>query len=154
MTTNNEIHAIIKQRGNTYGDFRDNGSIAQAIKDIMRESPGWNSAPSYLREGLDMIALKVSRILSGDPLYPDNLIDIAGYATRCLQIVDEDYGRRAPAHAGMTTAPAKGDPSPASGDPIPDFLAKRTPEPKPDPRRRDIDPSVAKAVMPDGAEDQ
>ena len=34
----------------------------------------------YQREGLEMIAHKISRILNGDPNYDDSWVDIAGYA--------------------------------------------------------------------------
>ena len=162
MPTNNELDAILKQRGSVYGDFRDNGRIAQGIKEVYRSHPLWGAVPPHIQEGLDLIATKISRIVSGDPLYPDNLIDIAGYATRCLQIVDEDRGTARPAHAGMTAPTGDGGTSPSTGDPIPSFLEKRTPAPKPDPRRRPILEEATDAEMelnrnlvkPVGAEEQ
>lgn len=74
------IDDILQERGSRYGDFAVNSMVSQSIKFAMRNSPNW---PSKLtpdkREALELIALKISRILSGDPDYKDNWIDIVGY---------------------------------------------------------------------------
>ncbi len=44
-------------------------------------SPNWETMTYDQREGLDMIANKIARILNGDPNYADSWHDIAGYAT-------------------------------------------------------------------------
>lgn len=75
-----KIEATLSQRGGTYGDFRDNARISQNIKKAMQDSPNWQVLPPYMKESLELIALKMSRILSGDPLYADNPHDIIGYA--------------------------------------------------------------------------
>lgn len=74
-----DLNATLKARGGTHGDFGDNAKIAQAIKEIMRESPNWYAFPDWLKEGLDLIALKQARILSGDFTHEDNYHDGAGY---------------------------------------------------------------------------
>lgn len=73
------IEQTLSERGSRYADFRDNAKVAQDLKDVMRASPNWATAPGYVREGLDMIASKMSRILTGDVLYGDNFHDIVGY---------------------------------------------------------------------------
>lgn len=73
------VAQITKQRASVYGSFVHNASVAQAIKTAMR-TPHWNNLPMDVREGLDLIALKISRIATGDPEYLDNWDDIGGYA--------------------------------------------------------------------------
>jgi hypothetical protein len=46
----------------------------------MRTAPNWPTLPPDVREALEMIQLKVARILIGDPEYADNWHDIIGYA--------------------------------------------------------------------------
>lgn len=77
-----QIKAVLNERGNRYGDFTDHARICQAIKDAMAKTAGskWEHLPPVQKQALDVIADKIARILSGDPLYDDNWIDIQGYA--------------------------------------------------------------------------
>lgn len=77
-----DLDQILAERGARYGAFIDNASISQALKDRMRNSPKWASLEPDMKEALDMVAHKISRILVGDPSYDDSWADIAGYATR------------------------------------------------------------------------
>jgi len=77
----------LKDRQQRYGEFIDNATIAQKLKDVMRLSEsentgerGWNSLAPDKKEALDMIQTKISRILSGNPEYSDNWHDIGGFA--------------------------------------------------------------------------
>lgn len=78
-----KVKEILAQRGPVYGPFYDNAGIAQSTKDMWRATPNWKNLTSVQREALDLIALKVSRVLSdgADPDHADNWLDIAGYAT-------------------------------------------------------------------------
>lgn len=80
MSEQTDITETLARRGGTYGDFRENARIGQNIKKAMRDSPNWHVLPPYMQEGLELIALKMSRMLSGDPLYHDNPHDLIGYA--------------------------------------------------------------------------
>ena len=75
-----DITAIVDERGSQYGDFAEQGQIAQALKDYMREHTGWDRLLPHQRESLDMIMHKVSRILNGNPNHKDSWVDIEGYA--------------------------------------------------------------------------
>jgi len=75
-----DIKATLAARGGRYGDFRENGRITQNIKYAMRDSPAWAVMPPYMAEGFELMATKIGRALSGDPLYDDNIHDIVGYA--------------------------------------------------------------------------
>lgn len=73
-----DIDVVLQERKKTHGSFEQNASISQGLKGIFRigESP----VKVVHREALDMIALKLSRILSGQADYKDHWDDIAGYA--------------------------------------------------------------------------
>ena len=72
---------ITEQRGSVYGPFCENARVAQKLKFIFRSTSRWGDLTDSQREALDLIALKVSRILTGnDSSYPDNWVDISGYA--------------------------------------------------------------------------
>ena len=73
---------LLADRGARYGAFADNASISQALKAQMRQTPKWGALDPDMKEALEMVAHKISRILCGDPHYDDSWVDIAGYATR------------------------------------------------------------------------
>lgn len=75
-----EIDKIIEERGSRYGDFKDQAFVTQGIKEAMRHSANWAELPDHMKESLEMVALKIGRILNGDPNYADSWIDIVGYA--------------------------------------------------------------------------
>lgn len=74
------IDATLQERGSRYGDFDGHARITQALKEVMRDSPNWDSLPDSMKESLDMQAHKIGRILNGDPNYKDSWTDIVGYA--------------------------------------------------------------------------
>lgn len=83
-----ETQKILDQRGPVYGPFANNALVAQGLKAAMQPSypeglPArrYDTMPVDCREALDLIALKMSRIVTGDPEYLDNWLDISGYAT-------------------------------------------------------------------------
>ncbi|MCA9183776.1 MAG: hypothetical protein KDA51_20080 [Planctomycetales bacterium] len=81
------ITETLNQRGNRYGEFNRHAEITQNIKKAMQDSPNWATLKPWHREGLEMIAHKIGRILNGDPNYDDSWHDIAGYAQLVEQIV-------------------------------------------------------------------
>jgi hypothetical protein len=74
------IEGLLAERGKTHGRFATNAQLSQHLKDLFRSAPGWPAMSDVQREALDCIALKVSRILSGDSRFADHWDDIAGYA--------------------------------------------------------------------------
>jgi hypothetical protein len=74
------IEETLKERGSRYGSFEDQGRIEQDIKDAMRRASGWDRLAPDQKSALEMIAVKISRILKGDPDYADSWHDIQGYA--------------------------------------------------------------------------
>lgn len=92
-----KIAEIINERGGLqgtgrYGSFIDCAIIAQALKNIYRKSPNWNTKLNDAqREALDLNAMKISRILSGDPNYQDSWNDQEGY----LRLAKHDWKKDA-----------------------------------------------------------
>lgn len=72
---------MLHARGSVYGRFADNAAAAIELKGVMRAHLLTRPLAADQQEALDLIALKLSRILTGNPDYADNWRDIAGYAT-------------------------------------------------------------------------
>jgi hypothetical protein len=71
---------LLTERGTTHGRFLDNATTGQALRDLFRQSPHWADMDPVCREALDMMACKISRILSGQATFHDHWLDIEGYA--------------------------------------------------------------------------
>ncbi len=87
MSDTEQRDPLLQERQKTHGDFKINALIAQELKAVFRGMLGTASLPTHYqtmscvhREALDMIALKLSRILSGQANFKDHWDDIAGYA--------------------------------------------------------------------------
>jgi hypothetical protein len=78
--TVNDISNLLGERQNTHGTYSEVSSICQAIKRTMRQSSGWDHLGNEHAEALEMIAMKIARILSGNPNFADHWEDIEGYA--------------------------------------------------------------------------
>lgn len=72
--------SVIREREGSHGDYVAQSAYAQSLKDLFRASPGWSRTPIPARESLDMIAVKISRILNGNAHEPDHWLDISGYS--------------------------------------------------------------------------
>lgn len=64
----------------THGVYRDTAEMSQNLKNVMGVGKNWESLNNSQREALEMIAVKIARILSGDVNYRDHWDDIEGYA--------------------------------------------------------------------------
>lgn len=74
------VDETLVERGRNYGDFRENFAAIQEIKKTLRKGAGWADMPPERREALEMIAVKMGRLVSGDSGHADSWHDIAGYA--------------------------------------------------------------------------
>lgn len=88
-----EIDRILEDRGSRYGDFGVQSQTAQAIREAFQKSQNWDYLPPYMREGLDLVATKISRMLCGDPMYMDNVVDILGYMTLVKTEMEKEHAR-------------------------------------------------------------
>lgn len=78
--TSQSVNDLLATRSSTHGSFSENGFIAQELKRVFRSSGGWPSLSCGQKESLDLIATKISRILSGRANFADHWDDIMGYA--------------------------------------------------------------------------
>ena len=76
------LEGILEARGVVHGDYADQARVAQNLKAMVTASPNWKSSSltSVQRDAIEMILVKLSRILSGDPNHRDHWDDISGYA--------------------------------------------------------------------------
>jgi hypothetical protein len=77
---NMTIDDILDDRGKRYGNYLEQATITQRIRLAMSEGLGDRQLAYDQADAIHMIAVKLSRIINGDPNYPDNWRDIAGYA--------------------------------------------------------------------------
>lgn len=76
---------LLNVRKTTHGSFVENAAISQSLKCTLRPREGWTDLSAVQREAIEMICLKLSRIMSGQGDYKDHWDDIAGYATLVSQ---------------------------------------------------------------------
>ena len=88
-----EIDKLLEDRGSRYGDFGVQTQTARAIKDTFESAPNWSDLPPYMQEGLDLVATKLSRMLCGDYMYLDNVVDIIGYMTLVKTEMEKEHAR-------------------------------------------------------------
>jgi len=83
-----KINETLKQRAGTHGDFAKGGILEQELKDIFRKGTNWNSMEKHKRMTLDLISMKISRILEGDSDFDDHWDDIIGYVTKTKEFIN------------------------------------------------------------------
>jgi len=64
----------------THGDYMTQCELTCNLKAVMYGSVNWTNLTPYQQESLEMIQLKISRILTGNWKHADSWHDIAGYA--------------------------------------------------------------------------
>ena len=75
------VQDTLAERQKTHGSFPEQATTAQLLKAVMRDTPNWQDMPPTMRESLELIATKLSRICHGNPHHKDAWHDVAGYAT-------------------------------------------------------------------------
>jgi len=84
------IEETLAEREKQYGSFETFANIAQDLKSELRCNDRCARLADEHQEALEMILHKIARILNGDPCYPDNWHDIAGYATLVENILTSE----------------------------------------------------------------
>lgn len=77
-----EVDTVLDTRADQYGSFMQGADIAIRIKSIMHNAVARNDIHMFPDQllALDMIAVKISRIVNGNASHRDSWLDIAGYA--------------------------------------------------------------------------
>jgi uncharacterized protein DUF6378 len=84
------VEDTLKERGGTHGNWISQSSLAAELKAVMHCQKKWKDGLSFSQqEALDIIAVKIARILTGNPDEPDHWHDIAGYATLAENSIGE-----------------------------------------------------------------
>jgi len=77
-----DIGELLDERRLTHGYFEHVADLSQGLKDTMSQwSLSWGTLEPHHKEALEMICLKMARIVNGNPNFADHWDDIAGYAT-------------------------------------------------------------------------
>lgn len=88
-----KINETLQEREKNYGDFAETAGAAHDIKGAIAAWEKSNLSPPQ-KEALDMIAVKIARIITGNPDYADNWHDIAGYATLVEQYINNQSSKQ------------------------------------------------------------
>ena len=72
--------SVIDEREKTHGKYRTTACVSQMLKGILRNFIDQKKVPAFQVESLEMICVKIARILQGDCKFVDHWRDIAGYA--------------------------------------------------------------------------
>lgn len=72
---------LLKTRGSSHGDWDETARLAQMFKRVVRSANKWPELGPNHQEALDLITLKVARVLSGNPDFAEHWDDIIGYAS-------------------------------------------------------------------------
>ena len=89
------VDVTLGQREEIYGNFAERSAIVQAIKDAMAATPNWHKLPPDMRQSLEVVADKVSRILNGRSTEIDSWHDIGGYARLVeSRLIQEEHDRK------------------------------------------------------------
>ena len=87
-----EIRETLAARGSLHGDYQAQADDAVTLKRFMR-GRARDRLTMVQEDAIDMICVKLSRIVNGDPNHADHWHDIAGYATlaadRCAKLAAE-----------------------------------------------------------------
>ena len=83
------IDATLNERQSTHGDFPRRAIVEQQLIDIMEGADMWPSFEPFQRSAARMIAVKLSRLLAGNPDHKDSWHDIAGYAKLAEDAINE-----------------------------------------------------------------
>lgn len=81
---------ILEEREGTHGSFRLNSECSQTLKSTLNTWLCAAELDAVQQEALDMICLKLSRIVTGNANEIDHWRDIAGYAQLVVNELEND----------------------------------------------------------------
>jgi len=97
-----EIKKILEERGAVYGEYAEVAFTSQALKSAMHSGHAWWDMPDEIKESLEMVANKISRMVNGSCMHEDNILDIMGYMQLALDRVREsDALKSMPGYSGV-----------------------------------------------------
>lgn len=85
------IDNLLSERQKTHGNFADVGKTYVKFQNIFNASNKYHKISDSQRLALDMIAVKLSRLLCGDYNFYGHAEDIAGYATLIVKELEAKH---------------------------------------------------------------
>lgn len=82
----------LNERSRTHGSYAEHATTAQFIKQMLRAAPRWRELTLPQQESMELICMKLSRIVHGNPHEPDHWRDISGYAELIVRELDKSNG--------------------------------------------------------------
>ena len=79
--------SIIDEREKTHGNYAQQAALTQELKSRIRAE--CRSLSPQQQEALEMICVKISRIVCGNPNEPDHWRDISGYSQLVLRALEK-----------------------------------------------------------------
>lgn len=70
---------VMVERGEVYGLFSDNSEVAMLLIEALMSGSRWDSLARIEKNGLIMVAEKMSRVVSGKQYHRDNYLDMETY---------------------------------------------------------------------------
>lgn len=83
------IENTLSERQHTHGDFKTNANASQGLKACVTLHTTQELSAVQL-EALDNICQKIARIITGNPNWHDNWVDVSGYATLAARECQND----------------------------------------------------------------
>lgn len=86
MSHDDPLKTLLTDRGAVHGDWKFNATVQHTLKEQVRafledrNNEGLPALEPWRIEAIDLICVKLSRIIAGDPSHADHWDDIAGYA--------------------------------------------------------------------------
>lgn len=74
------VDETLEDRNSVHGDYHDQAAMGEAIREVIIRGKYWPTMTPVQRDALIMIAVKMSRILQGNPNFSDHWHDLQGYA--------------------------------------------------------------------------
>lgn len=84
-----KIECLLETREVTHGNYGNVAQISQAIKSVMRKGSGWEALTIECKESLELIAVKIARIVNNGCGKKDSMLDISGYAELAVRSMHE-----------------------------------------------------------------
>ena len=81
------VRTVLNERELTHGNFKECSEIIIQLKDTLKCAKNYPLLDSPLAEALDMMCVKIGRIITGDPFFKDHWHDIIGYGTLALESI-------------------------------------------------------------------
>src|SRR5208283_1101766 len=75
-----ELGAFLDEKGKVHGEYSEQSRVTQNFKRVARDTINWEKLSNSQVDAIEMICVKLGRILSGNPDEADAWLDIQGYA--------------------------------------------------------------------------